>query len=62
MLISPQHLQQLDQYHETLLEERLTSVVPYATGVYALEVAFDSDAQKQVRSFVVSGEFYLSGE
>lgn len=42
MLISPQHLQQLDQYHETLLEERLTSVVPYATGVYALTVDLTS--------------------
>ena len=31
-------------------------------GVYALEVAFGSHAQKQVRSFVVSSEFYLSGE
>lgn len=32
------------------------------TGVYALEVAFGSHPQKQVRSFVVSSEFYLSGE
>ena len=31
-------------------------------GVYALEVIFDSQPQKQVRSFVVSSEFYLSGE
>jgi hypothetical protein len=32
-------------------------------GVYALEVAFDipqGHDQKQVRSFVVSNEFYLS--
>jgi hypothetical protein len=34
-------------------------------GVYALEVAFQipsKPVQKQVRSFVVSNEFYLSGE
>lgn len=33
-------------------------------GVYALEVGFetpDGQAQKRVRSFVVSNEFYLSG-
>lgn len=42
MLISPQHLQQLDRYHETLLEERLTSVAPYSTGLYALEVDLTS--------------------
>ena len=38
MLISPQHLQQLDRYHETLLEERVASVTPYSIGVFALEV------------------------
>ncbi|MET0341188.1 MAG: type VI secretion system baseplate subunit TssK [Polyangiales bacterium] len=42
MLISPQHLQQLDRYHETLLEERLSSVTPYGSGVFGLEVDLTS--------------------
>src|SRR5687767_6392720 len=42
MLVSPQHLQQADLYHERLLDERLSSLVPFAWGV--AKVAIDPGA------------------
>jgi type VI secretion system protein ImpJ len=38
MLVSPQHLQQQDLYHERLLDERLAAVAPYRWGVVSLEI------------------------
>jgi type VI secretion system protein ImpJ len=38
MLLSPQHLQALDDYHETLLAARLEAVVPIDWGVASLEI------------------------
>ena len=33
MLVSPQHLQQQDLYHERLLDERIAALAPYRWGV-----------------------------
>jgi type VI secretion system protein ImpJ len=53
MLISPQHLQQQDRYHEALLSERLRAYSPHAWGV--VEMALDERAlergQIAVQSF-----------
>lgn len=38
MLISPQHFQQQDRYHERLLHERLGASVPHGWGLSALEL------------------------
>lgn len=38
MLVSPQHLQQQDLYHERLLDERIAALAPYRWGVVAAEV------------------------
>jgi type VI secretion system protein ImpJ len=38
MLVSPQHFQQQDLYHERLLDERIAALSPYRWGVAALEV------------------------
>lgn len=38
LLMSPQHLQQLDRYHEALLAQRLEALDPYAWGVVSLEI------------------------
>lgn len=53
MLMAPQHFQQLDLYHETLLDERLLYTVPYAWGSYHLELDEEALASGQVgvRSF-----------
>ena len=42
MLVSPQHLQQADLYHERLLNERLGAAFPFAWGVS--QVAIDPGA------------------
>ncbi len=53
MLMSSQHFQQQDLYHETLLDERILSVTPYAWG--AVGIDFDERAldagQVTLRSF-----------
>ncbi len=53
MLMSPQHLQQQDSYHEALLETRVAALTPYAWGV--CEMVIDAAAleagQVLVRSF-----------
>ncbi|RYZ41843.1 MAG: type VI secretion system baseplate subunit TssK, partial [Myxococcaceae bacterium] len=41
MFMSPHHLQQLDIYHEALLDTRLGSLEPYPWGVVSL--AFDME-------------------
>jgi type VI secretion system protein ImpJ len=53
MLISPQHLQQQDLYHESLLEERITGLNPYGWGAAKLELDERALAsgQVQVREF-----------
>jgi type VI secretion system protein ImpJ len=38
MLVSPQHFQQQDLYHERLLEERIAALSPYPWGVVSVEV------------------------
>jgi len=38
MLVSPQHLQQQDLYHERLLDERIAALTPYRWGVVAAEI------------------------
>ncbi len=47
MLISPQHLQQQDRYHEALLGERLRALSPHAWGV--VELALDERALERCR-------------
>lgn len=42
MFMSPHHLQQLDIYHEALLDTRLGSLEPYPWGV--VSIAFDMEA------------------
>jgi type VI secretion system protein ImpJ len=38
MLVSPQHMQQQDLYHERLLDERVSALAPYRWGVVAAEI------------------------
>jgi type VI secretion system protein ImpJ len=38
MLVSPQHLQQADLYHERLLDSRLSATVPLGWGITAVEL------------------------
>ena len=38
MLVSPQHMQQQDLYHERLLEQRIAALSPYPWGVVAMGV------------------------
>ncbi|ATB37711.1 protein ImpJ/VasE [Cystobacter fuscus] len=42
MFMSPHHLQQLDLYHENLLDLRLAAVEPYPWGVSALELDMEA--------------------
>jgi len=49
MFMSPQHLQQLDRYHEGYLESRLAAMVPYDWGVVALELDERALVAGQVR-------------
>jgi len=54
MLVSPQHLQQQDLYHERLMDERIAAVTPYRWGVVSIEIdagALGSD-QLRVTKFV----------
>src|SRR5215471_187116 len=50
MLMHPQHFQQLDAYHETLLHDRLVGLTPNAWGL--LELAIDEQA-------LAAGQFRL---
>jgi type VI secretion system protein ImpJ len=38
MFMAPQHMQQLDIYHEALLDRRVRAVAPYGWGVIAVEL------------------------
>ena len=38
MLVSPQHMQQQDLYHERLLDERVAALAPYRWGVVSAEI------------------------
>ena len=54
MLVSPQHMQQQDLYHERLLDERVAALAPYRWGVVAAEIdpgALGTD-QLRVTKFV----------
>jgi type VI secretion system protein ImpJ len=54
MLVSPQHLQQQDLYHERLLDERIAALAPYRWGVVSVDVdggALGSD-QLKITKFV----------
>jgi type VI secretion system protein ImpJ len=54
MLVSPQHFQQQDLYHERLLEERIAALSPYPWGILSVELdagALGSD-QLRVTRFV----------
>lgn len=44
MLVGPHHFQQSDNYHEGLLNARLSSLVPYGWGVLDLQVSRDAVA------------------
>ena len=48
MLVSPQHLQQADLYHENLLNCRLEATVPHAWGVRALDMDQGALASEKV--------------
>jgi type VI secretion system protein ImpJ len=52
-LVSPQHLQQQDLYHETLLDERIAGLTPYGWGVVSMDLDSQALAAGQValRSF-----------
>lgn len=47
LFLRPHHLQQLDRYHENLLEARVRAVTPYPWGFSALEI--DRDLAQQGR-------------
>src|SRR4051794_21241784 len=49
MLVSPQHLQQQDLYHERLLDERIAALTPYRWGVVSVEVDPGSLGADQLR-------------
>jgi type VI secretion system protein ImpJ len=49
MLVSPQHLQQMDLYHEQLLEKRLVTLAPQTWGVHELELDQGALAAEQLR-------------
>jgi type VI secretion system protein ImpJ len=54
MLVSPQHLQQMDLYHERLLDARLGAALPHAWGVYQAGIDPGALGAEQVKlaSFV----------
>lgn len=49
MLVSPQHFQQQDLYHERLLDERVAALSPYRWGVVAIEVDAGALGSDQLR-------------
>jgi type VI secretion system protein ImpJ len=44
MLLTPHHFQQSDNYHEDLINSRMTSVVPYSWGILDLQINRESIA------------------
>jgi len=55
MLVSPQHLQQADLYHERLLNERLSALVPFAWGVAAVAVDPGGLGAEQIKLTTFAG-------
>jgi type VI secretion system protein ImpJ len=49
MLVSPQHLQQADLYHERLLDLRLASLAPQSWGILAVELDLGALGAEQLR-------------
>jgi type VI secretion system protein ImpJ len=49
LLVSPQHFQQQDIYHEQLLDERIAALAPYRWGVVAAELDAGALGAGQVR-------------
>lgn len=49
MLVSPQHFQQQDLYHEALLDERIAALTPYRWGVVAVEIDAGALGSDQLR-------------
>jgi type VI secretion system protein ImpJ len=49
MLVSPQHMQQQDLYHERLLDERIAALSPYRWGVVSVEIDAGALGSGQVR-------------
>ncbi|MES1210670.1 MAG: type VI secretion system baseplate subunit TssK, partial [Pseudomonadota bacterium] len=49
MLVSPQHLQQLDLYHERLVDERIAALAPYRWGVVSAEIDAGALGTDQLR-------------
>jgi type VI secretion system protein ImpJ len=49
MLVSPQHLQQQDLYHERLLDQRIGALAPYPWGVVSVEVDAGALGADQLR-------------
>jgi type VI secretion system protein ImpJ len=49
MLVSPQHMQQQDLYHERLLDERIAALSPYRWGVVSIEIDAGALGSGQLR-------------
>ncbi len=49
MLVSPQHLQQADLYHERLLDRRLAALAPQTWGILSLELDLGALQAEQLR-------------
>jgi type VI secretion system protein ImpJ len=49
MLVSPQHFQQQDLYHEALLDERIAALTPYRWGVVAVDIDAGALGTDQLR-------------
>jgi len=49
MLVSPQHMQQQDLYHERLLDERVAALAPYRWGVVSAEIDAGALGADQLR-------------
>jgi type VI secretion system protein ImpJ len=49
MLVSPQHMQQQDLYHERLLDERISALSPYRWGVVSVEIDAGALGSGQLR-------------
>src|SRR5262245_2512230 len=49
MLVSPQHFQQQDIYHERLLDQRIAALAPYPWGVVAIDIDAGALGADQLR-------------
>ena len=55
MLLTPHHFQQSDNYHEDLLNSRITSLIPYEWGILDLQINRDAIANGFVEILSCSG-------